>query len=102
MDLSTRAYEEIKQRMIAEYSQIYTRKPHTVFKVIRGEDTKRHGEASFKAEKEGCHISGTPGHFYRSCKYFNKKILLTKIGAITRRSTGSVKDPKRRPLKVGQ
>ena len=38
MDLST----EIKQRMIAEYS----RKPQAVFKVIRGEDSKRHGEAS--------------------------------------------------------
>ena len=61
MDLITRAlfphtYEEIKQRMIAEYSQISTRKPQTVFKVIRGEDTKRHGEASFKAEEKGCHI----------------------------------------------
>ena len=58
MDLSTRAlfphpYEEIKQRMIAEYSQISTRKPQTVFKVIRGEDSKRHGEANFKAEEEG-------------------------------------------------
>ena len=79
MDLSTRAlYEEIKQRMIAEYSQISTRKPQTVFKVIRGEDSKRHGEASFKAEEEGCHICGTPGHFYRSCKYFNKKYSLDR------------------------
>ena len=81
MDLSTRAlfpqtYEEIKQRMIAEYSQIFTRKPQTVFKVIRGEDSKRHGEASFKAEEEGCHICGTPEHFYRSYKYFIKKYSL--------------------------
>ena len=31
-----------------------------------------------------------------------KNILLTKTGATTRRSTGSVTDPKRRPLKVGR
>ena len=83
--------------MIAEYSQISTRKPQTVFKVIRGEETKRHGEASFKAEEEGCHICGTPGHFYRSCKYFNKKYSLDQ-----NRSTGSVTDLKRKLLKVGQ
>ena len=81
MDLSTRAlfpqtYEEIKQRMIAEYSQISTRKPQTVFKVLRGDDTRRYGEASFKAEEDGCHICGIPGHFYRTCKFFNKKYSL--------------------------
>ena len=61
MNLSTRAlyprnYEDLKQRMIAEYSQISTRKPQLVFKVIRGEDGKRHGEASYKSEEKGCHI----------------------------------------------
>ena len=81
MDLSTRAlfpqtYEEIKQRIIAEYSQISTRKPQTVFKVLRGDDTRRYGEASFKAEEDGCHICGIPGHFYRTCKFFNKKYSL--------------------------
>ena len=69
-DLSTRAlftqtYEEIKKRMIADHSQISTRKPQTVFKVLRG-------EASFKAEEDGCHICGIPGHFYHTCKFFNK------------------------------
>ena len=57
MNLSTRAlfprnYEDLKQRIIAEYSQISTRKPQTVCKVIRGEDSKRHGEAIFKAEEK--------------------------------------------------
>ena len=56
MNLSTRDYEDLKQRMIAEYSQISTRKPQTVFKVLKGEDNNRHGEASFKAEEKGCHI----------------------------------------------
>ena len=60
MNLSTRTlyprnYEDIKQRMIMAYSQISTRKPHLVF-VIRGEEGKRHGEASFKAEEKGCPI----------------------------------------------
>ena len=55
MDLSTRAlfpqnYEELKQRMIAEYSPLMTMKPHVVMKIIRGEDTRRFGVASFKAE----------------------------------------------------
>ena len=81
MDLSTRAlfpntYEEIKQRIIAEYSQITSRRPQTVLKVIRGEDSRRYGEASFKAEEEGCHICGVPGHFYRSCKFYNRKYSL--------------------------
>ena len=107
MDLSTRAlfphkYEEIKQRMIAEYSQISTRKPLTVFKVIRGEDSKRHGEANFKAEEEGCHICGNPGISTGVAVTSIKNILLTKTGATTRRSIASARDPKRRPLKVGQ
>ena len=81
MNLSTRAlfprnYEDLKQRMIAEYSQISTRKPQTVFKVIRGEDNKRHGEASFKAEEKGCHIRGLTGHFWKSCKFYNDKFTL--------------------------
>ena len=51
MELSTRilfpdTYDEIKQRIIAEYGQITSRKPQTVLKVIKGEDTKRHGEAT--------------------------------------------------------
>ena len=61
MNLSTRTlyprnYADLKQRMIVAYSQISTRKPHLVFKVIRGEEGKRHGEASFKAEEKGCPI----------------------------------------------
>ena len=57
MELSTRVlfpdtYDEIKQRIIAEYGQITARKPQTVLKVIKGEDAKRYGEASFKAEEE--------------------------------------------------
>ena len=77
MELSTRVlfpetYDEIKQRVIAEYGQITQRKPQTVLKVIKGEDAKRYGEASFKAEEEGCHVCGMPGHFYRSCKHYNK------------------------------
>ena len=80
MDLSTRALfprtNEIKQRMIAECSQISTRKLQTVFKVLRGDDTRRYGEASFKAEEDGCRICGIPGRFYRTCKFFNKKYSL--------------------------
>ena len=43
MNLSTRAlfprtYEGFKKRIIDEYSQILTRKPQAVFKVIRGEE----------------------------------------------------------------
>ena len=77
MELSTRvlfpeSYDEIKQRIIAEYGQIISRKPQTVLKVIKGEDAKRYGEASFKAEEEGCYVCGMPGHFYRSCKHYNK------------------------------
>ena len=77
MNLSTRAlyprnYEDLKQRMIAEYSQISTRKPQLVFKIIRGEDGKHHGEASFKAEEKGCHICGG-GHFWKSCRFYNDK-----------------------------
>ena len=66
-------YEEMKQRVIAEYGQITSRKPQTVLKVIRGEDAKRYGESSFKAEEEGCHICGVHGHFWKSCKHYNKK-----------------------------
>ena len=74
--------------MIAEYSQISTRKPQTVFKVIRGEDTRSYGESSFKAEEGGCHICGMSGHFYRTCKHFNKKYSLEQNQRyITRRST---------------
>ena len=62
--------------MIAEYGQISMRKPQTVMKVIRGEDSKRYGESCFKAEEEGCHICGIPGHFYKSCKHFNRKYSL--------------------------
>ena len=81
LDLSTRAlfpqtYDELKQRMIAEYGQISMRKPHTVMKMIKGEDSKRYGESSFKAEEEGCHICGIPRHFYKSCKHFNRKYSL--------------------------
>ena len=81
MDLSTRAlfpdtYEEIKQRVIAEYGQITARKPHTVLKVLKGEDSKRYGESSFKAEEEGCHICGITGHFWKACKHYNKKYSL--------------------------
>ena len=77
MELSTRmlfpeTYDEIKQRVIAEYGQITQRKPQTVLKVIKGEDAKRYGKASFKAEEKGCHVCGMPGHFYRSCKHYNK------------------------------
>ena len=42
--------------MIAEYSQISTRKPQTVFKVIRGEDSRGHGESSFRAEESGTNL----------------------------------------------
>ena len=74
--------------MIAEYSQISTRKPQTVFKVIRGEDTRSCGESSFRAEEGGCHICGMSGHFYRTCKHFNKKYSLEQNQRhITRRST---------------
>ena len=81
MDLSTRAlfpdtYEEIKQRVIAEYGQITARKPHTVLKVLKGEDSKRYGESSFKAEEEGYHICGITGHFWKACKHYNKKYSL--------------------------
>ena len=38
--LFPRNYEDLKQKMTAEYSQISTRKPQTVFKVIKGEDNK--------------------------------------------------------------
>ena len=62
--------------MIAVYNKISTRKPQTVFKVLRGDDTRRYGEASFKTEEDGCHIFGIPGHFYRTCKFFNKKYSL--------------------------
>ena len=59
--------------MIAEFRQISMRKSQTVFKVIRGEDSRSHGESSFRAEEGGCHVCGVPGHFYRNCKFFNKK-----------------------------
>ena len=39
--------------MIAEYSHFTTRKPQVVMKVIRGEEGRRHSEASFKAEEGG-------------------------------------------------
>ena len=69
MELSIRVqfpdtYDEIKQRVISEYGQITSRKPQTVLKVIKGEDAKRYGEASFKAEEEGCHVCGVPRHVY--------------------------------------
>ena len=47
-----------------------------MFKVIRGEDTRSYGESSFRAEEGGCHICGMSGHFYRTCKHFNKKYSL--------------------------
>ena len=50
-------YEEIKQKMIDEYGQIMTRKPLLNLKVIRGEDTRKGAEASFKAEEGGCHAA---------------------------------------------
>ena len=62
--------------MIAEYSQSSTRKPQLVFKVIRGEDDKRHGEASFRSEEKGCHIWGGIGHFWKSCHFYNDKFTL--------------------------
>ena len=55
--------------MIDECSQISTRKPQAVFKVIRGDEGKRYGEASFKAEEKiekgdrGCHIFCRNEHF---------------------------------------
>ena len=55
--LSPRNYEDFKQRMIADYGQISTRKPPTVF-IEWGENNKRHGEASFEAEERGYHICG--------------------------------------------
>ena len=79
MNLSTRAlyprnYEDLKQRMIAEYSQISIRKPHLVFKVIRGEDGKRHGEASFKFQMINTHkdlviLRGRPRTKYANREY---------------------------------
>ena len=45
-------------------------------KVIRGEETRRHGEASFKAEEGGCHICGIPGHFWKKCRHYNSKFSL--------------------------
>ena len=56
MILSTRAlfprtYEGFKQRMIDEYSQISTRKPQAVFKVIRSEEGKRYDNDNFKLEQ---------------------------------------------------
>ena len=111
MDLSTRAlfpqtYEEIKQRIIAEYSQISTRKPQTVFKVLRGDDTRRYGEASFKAEEDGCHICGIPGHFYRTCKFFNKKYSLEQNQRYYKKKHGvesndDVKAPQGEPIRGG-
>ena len=69
-------FEGIKQKMIDEYGQMMTRKPQLVLKVIRGEDTRRGAEASFKAEEAGCHVCGKPGHFYRSCEYYDNKFTL--------------------------
>ena len=69
-------FEGIKQKMIEEYGQIMTRKPQLVLKVIRGEDTRKGTEASFKAEEGGCHVCGKPGHFYRSCEHYNSKFTL--------------------------
>ena len=81
LDLSTRAlfpntYDGIKQRMIAEYSQLTSRKPHVVMKVIRGEETRRYGEPSFKSEEGGCHICGIHGHGWRKCRHYNSKFSL--------------------------
>ena len=77
MELSTRilfqdTQGEIKHRIIAKYGQIASRKSQTVLKVIKGEDAKRHDEARFKAEEEGCHVGGLPGHFSRSCKHCDR------------------------------
>ncbi len=81
LDLSTRrlfpdTYDEIKQRMIAEYSQLTSRKPHVVMKVIRGDDTRRYGESSFKSEEGGCHICGIHGHVWKKCRHNNNKYSL--------------------------
>ena len=81
MNLSTRRlypdnYEDIKQRMIDEYGQMMARKPQLVLKVIKGEDSKRREESSFKAGEEhkgsdkACHICGKVGHFMRGCDYY--------------------------------
>ena len=80
--IETPHYEDLKQRMIAEYSQISTRKPRTEFKVIKGEDNKRYGEASFKADEEpergdkGCHICGRNGHIWKSCDFYSDNFTL--------------------------
>ena len=74
--------------MIAEYSQLMTRKPHVVMKIIRGEDTRRFGEASFKAEEEGCHICGIPGHFWKKCRHYNKKFSLEQNRNYFKRKNG--------------
>ena len=56
----------------------YRKTPQAVLKVIKGEDAKRYGEASFKAEEEGCHLCGVPGHYNKEFsveanrKYFLK------------------------------
>ena len=111
MDLSPRAlfpqtYEEIKQRMIEAYNQISTRKPQTVFKVLRGEDTRRYGEASFKAEEDGCNICGIPDHFPRTCKFFNKKYFLEQNRRYYKKkhgidTTDDVKNPQGGPTQGG-
>ena len=63
----------VKQRMIAEYSQLTSRKPHVVMKVIRGDDTRRYGESSFKSDKGGCHICGIHGHIWKKCRHYSNK-----------------------------
>ena len=71
-------YMNLSTRTLYLYGQISTHKPHLVFKVIRGEEGKPHGEASFKAEEKGCHICGGGGHFWKSCRFYNDKFTLEK------------------------
>ena len=53
----------------ANFADLSTRAlfPHTY------DEPRRYGEASFKAEEDGCHICGVPGHFYKSFKHYNRK-----------------------------
>ena len=48
--------------------------------MIRGEDGKRYGEASFKAEEKsgdkGRHICGRNGHFWKGCDFYNDNFTL--------------------------
>ena len=56
LDLSTRAlspqtYDELKQRMIAEYGQISMRKPHTVMKRLRAKTLSATENTALKLRK---------------------------------------------------